>query len=233
MATFEHSATKKRERNIQDLPTDILCKIFSEMWRKDAKGIPSTCKRFKSALESNRFRGFPKLHVKICEVPPSITHLMKQMIDAGEIEQHRPIGEAVVPYDHLDSLRFILDKLQHDKSTWVHPFPPDSIKSLYGYARNRIILLNPEDYAYDTLVRLAKHSKTDFNDVMLITSDYTWEELATRHNHHCVLAEVLMNEGDPGEQDEDSDLRMRICEKCFLDYDSVDKQDDLSSSGSD
>ena len=122
---------------ILSLPKDLLGVIFSFLWRIDAKGIPLTCKLFHFILVSPRwFKGW-KMFQALIECKP-------------------PAEKILVEYDHFDTFKMILARVQKLNHSQIHSF--------FTIKNKKIELFDETDFVFK------------FQNLVLYGSKYTWSE---------------------------------------------------------
>jgi hypothetical protein len=128
---------------ILSLPKDLLGVIFSFLWRIEAKGIPLTCKLFHFILVSPRwFKGWKMFQA----------HIESELC----IECKPPAKKLFVEYDHFDTFKILLARVQKLNQSQIHSF--------FTIKNKKIELFHENDFVFN------------FQNQTFYGSKYTWSE---------------------------------------------------------
>jgi hypothetical protein len=180
--------------SIEKLPKDLLGLIFKNLWRKDAKALPTTCKLFLLILTSKRwFKGWQKMDIIIQELPNGMHEALQQA--AIKANKHNPnIPLIIIPlprritlqYDHLDTVSNVLLKF---KNLIVTTSADTEYHSFYGLdEKDNTATFNSDNFLVNELAKLPAHQQST-----IYCSDFSFQELQQNRRTYFETWDTLLS----------------------------------------
>ena len=169
--------------SIETLPKDVLGLIFRKLWRRDAKGIPTTCKLFHTILTSKRwFKGWQQLKITIQDLPDIVFESLQQAAVIANFSNYQILPKPKniqVKYDHLDTSLSVLQRLNSELKTNRH-------EALFGLDEQDMTFpFHPRSFLFTELQKLPKRHQTT-----IYCTECSFEHLEENRNMLLKLEQI-------------------------------------------